>query len=133
MTVWRFVVPATNMGERIVPAPHDPSGSGQALIKRTGTWIHEEDWPYISSLKFPCRGIMKDGFVQGCPDAKQMATSPPEPPVIPPPAFFEVPDTTLYERPETMQAPEPKPKRKKRAVTKALLNHYPDSGVDDIS
>ena len=132
MTVWRFVVTAPNMGERIVPSPHDPSGSGQALIKRTGTWIHEEDWPYIKSLKFPCRGIMKGGFVKGCPDAKTMATRPPEPPVVPPPAFFEVPDY------EAAQAPKPKGRRRKvvqsQELTETLLDYYSDNSsvLDDI-
>ena len=133
MTVWRFIVPATNMGERIVPAPHNPSGSGNALIKRAGTWIHEEDWPYIKSLQFPCRGIMKDGFVKGCPDAKQMSTRPPELPVTPPPAFFE---------PHIAQASKPKKKRGKkvaqeppRELVESLPNHHPNSSpvLDDTS
>ena len=129
MSVWKFIATAPNMGERIVPAPHDPSGSGNALIKRTGTWIHEKDWLHIKSLQFPCRGIMKDGFAKGCPDAKTMATIPPEPPVAPPPAFFEVP---------TVQAPKPKGRGKKavqpQKLVETLLDHYPDSSstLDDI-
>lgn len=124
MSVWTFVVTASNMGERIVPAPHDPSGSSQALIKRTGTWIHEEDWPYIRELQFPCKGIMKDGFVKGCPDARTMATRPPEPPVAPPPVFFEVPPPY-----ETTQAPEP---RKRKRVVRRTTSQEPPLVSNDI-
>ena len=114
MTVWRFVVPATNMGERTVPAPNDPSGTGQALIRKSGTWVHEKDWPYIKSLQFPCRGVMKDGFMKGCPDVNQMATRPPEP-LPPPPAFYRsYVEPEVIELPKETQAREPRVRRKKK-------------------
>jgi len=100
MSIWKFVIPTPNMGEKNVPAPKTAKilgiSSGQVLIKKTGTWIHEEDWPYLKSLKFPCRGVMKDGFIIGCPDAKQIQTRPPEPPYEPPPAFFETPPPMTF-------------------------------------
>lgn len=109
MSVWRFVVPQAGMGERAVPAPKTAllmgEPSGNVIIRAQGTWIHEEDWPYLSELKFPCRGLMRNGFVIGCPDANQFATMPPEPPIEPPAPFFEMPIEFNYEA-EAIEPPE---------------------------
>lgn len=119
MSTWKFVVSAPGMGEKNVPAPKTAEilgiSSGQVLIKRTGTWVHEEDWPYLESLRFPCRGVMKDGFMVGCPDARQMATRPPEPPYEPPPAFFETPPMLpVQDDDEALKEPTLKYKRRKK-------------------
>lgn len=104
MSVWRWIVPNPGIGEKTVPAPNAPNGTGQEIIKIHGTWIHESDWRYINQLQFACRGVMVNGFSIGCPDAKQMATRPPEPPVAPPKAIY----------PEYFREDRPKRRAKKK-------------------
>jgi hypothetical protein len=120
MTVWNFVVTQPDFGEKLVPTPNGPEPD--TAIGPHGAWVHEQDLAYVLDLAFPCGGVMKKGFMVGCPDAKQLAARPPEPPIEPPPAFFEVTDEPISEEDEealedffkAFEPPKPTKKRKSR-------------------